>query len=137
MSSNIDALKSALAAWNHGDLDGYLALYDDAIVLHGYSPAPMDKAAVSDFYRYGIWGAFPNPQLELHDAFEVGDKVVARATLTGTHQGPFLGAPATGKPVAVGTITILQFKDGRCVERWSQADMLGAMMQIGAIQPPQ
>ena len=136
MASNTEILKAALAAWNRGDLDAYLTLYDASIKLYGYAPEPMDKAALSDFYRYAIWGAFPNPQLELHDVLEIGDKVVARATLTGQHKGPFMGVPATGAPIAIPTITILRFKDGKCVERWSQADMLGAMVQVGAIPAP-
>lgn len=136
MASNTEILKAALAAWNRGDLDAYLTLYDDSIKLHGYAPGPMNKAELADFYRYAIWGAFPNPQLELHDVFENGDKLVARATLTGKHEGPFMGVPATGTPVAIPTITILQFKGGKCVERWSQADMLGVMLQIGALPAP-
>jgi hypothetical protein len=27
-------------------------------------------------------------------------------------------------------------RDGRCIERWSTADMLGLMMQLGAIEAP-
>ena len=36
-------LQRAFEAWNARDLDGYLALYDDSIRLHGYSPEPMDS----------------------------------------------------------------------------------------------
>jgi predicted ester cyclase len=32
---------------------------------------------------------------------------------------------------------VLRFTDdGRCVERWSQADMLGVLIQLGAVPPP-
>lgn len=136
MPSNSDILREALAAWNRGDLDAYLEFYDDSIRLHGYSPEPMDKAAVAAFYRHAIWAAFPAPKIELHDTVEAGDKVAARVTLTGRHDGPFMGIPPTGKPIALPTLTIVQFKGGKFIERWSQADMLGLMTQIGAIPAP-
>jgi hypothetical protein len=44
--------------------------------------------------------------------------------------------PATGTPIALPGITILHFHDGRCVERFSQADMLGLLIQIGAVPAP-
>ncbi len=33
-------------------------------------------------------------------------------------------------------MTILHFRDERCIERWSQADMLGLLVQLGAVPPP-
>lgn len=44
--SNLEHLRRAIEAWNRGDLDAYLELYDGGITLHGYSPQPMDKATV-------------------------------------------------------------------------------------------
>ena len=46
-TANEANLQRAFDAWNARDLDGYLALYDDSIRLHGYSPEPMDKASVA------------------------------------------------------------------------------------------
>jgi steroid delta-isomerase-like uncharacterized protein len=132
--ANTESLDRAVAAWNAGDLDGYLELYDDSIRLHGYSPEPMDKTQVRGFYA-GVMGAF-DPKLAFHEVFGDGDRVVIRFTMTGTHRGEFLGVPATGRDVAVDGITILHFRDGKCVERWSQADMLGWLVQLGALEPP-
>lgn len=44
MPTSQESLSAALECWNAGDLDGYLALYDESIRLHGYSPEPMSKA---------------------------------------------------------------------------------------------
>jgi predicted ester cyclase len=52
---------------------------------------------------------------------------------TGTHQGELMGVPASGKPIFVRGMTILRFEDDKCVERWSEIDMVGLMAQIGAI----
>jgi predicted ester cyclase len=56
--------------------------------------------------------------------------------MTGRHAGEFMGLPATGTPIALPGITILHFRDGRCVERFSQADMLGLLVQIGTVPAP-
>jgi steroid delta-isomerase-like uncharacterized protein len=129
------SLYRARDAWNARDLDGYLELYDEMIRLHGYSPEPMGKAEVRLFYA-GIHGAFDGPQLAFHEVFGDDERLVCRFTLTGTHRGEFLGIPATGREVSVDGITILHFRDGRCAERWSNADMLGWLVQLGAVEPP-
>jgi hypothetical protein len=51
MATPQEALDAAVERWNAGDLDGYLDLYDEGIRLHGYSPEPMGKAEVRDFYE--------------------------------------------------------------------------------------
>jgi steroid delta-isomerase-like uncharacterized protein len=127
-------LQRALEAWNAGNLDGYLALYDDSIKLYGYSPEPMDKAAVRGFYQM-IHQAFDGPQLAFHEVFSQGDRMVVRFTMTGTHRADFVGIAPTGRGIAVDGITILHFKDGRCVERWSSVDMYGWLAQLGVVQP--
>jgi SnoaL-like domain len=85
-----EALSAALESWNAGDLDGYLRLYDEGIRLHGYSPAPMDKAQVRGFYA-AIFSAFDTPKLARRDqreAARMSDGVsAAMATLTGSRPG--------------------------------------------------
>jgi predicted ester cyclase len=56
--------------------------------------------------------------------------------MTGRHVDEFMGVPATGTPIALPGITILHFRASRCVERFSQADMLGLLVQIGAVPAP-
>ncbi len=68
------------------------------------------------FYA-GIFAAFPGRSLTLHETFSDGDRLVCRFTLAGRHDGPFRGVPATGRDVVLPGITILHFRNGRCVER--------------------
>ena len=65
-----------------------------------------------------------------------GATAAIRFTMTGRHVGEFMGVPATGNDIALPGITILHFKGGQVVERFSQADMLGLMVQMGAIPAP-
>ena len=129
------ALLAAVDRWNTGDLDGYLKIYDEGIRLHGYSPEPLDKPAVRAFYE-GTFAAFPGCQLTIHETIIDGERLSCRFTLTGRHDGEFMGVPATGKDITIPGITILHFRDGRCVQRWSSADMLGVLVPIGALPAP-
>jgi steroid delta-isomerase-like uncharacterized protein len=124
-------LDEAIAAWNRGDLDAYLTLYDDDVTLHGYSPQPLDRHAVRGFYE-GIFAGLPGSQIEVVDAFGSGDRIVARFVQRGRHDGVLMGVPPTGRDVELNGITVLAFRDGRVVERWAVADMLGLLVQIGA-----
>jgi steroid delta-isomerase-like uncharacterized protein len=128
-------LEEAIGAWNRGDLDQYLTLYDDEVTLYGYAPAPMDKPAVRGFYEQ-MWTGLPDSQIELADMFGDGDRIVARFAQRGRHEGPLMGVPATGRDVEINGITILAFRDGNVIERWASADMLGLLVQVGAVAPP-
>ena len=135
MTSPREALSAALDRWNAGDLDGYLSLYDENIRLHGYSPDPMTKIEVRGFYEQ-IFRAFDRPKLEFHEVVWDGDVCAIRFTMTGSHVDEFMDVPASGTSIALPGITILHFRGDRCIERFSQADMLGLLVQLGAVPAP-
>jgi predicted ester cyclase len=99
----------------------------------------MDKSGVTAFYSQVVAALGPEagaaPRLQVAERFVTGERLVCRFTMSGTHRGSFLGVPATNRPYAIDGITLLRFRADRCVERWSQADMLGLMVQIGAVPP--
>jgi predicted ester cyclase len=130
-----EALNAAIAAWNAGDLDGYLELYDERIRLHGYSPEPLDKPGVRRFYEQ-IFVAFDSPKLEMHETLWDGSACALRFTMAGRHVSEFMGVPGTTLPIRLPGLTILHFEGDRVVERFSQADMLGLLLQIGAVPAP-
>jgi predicted ester cyclase len=136
MSTASEALTRAVDSWNAGDLDGYLRLYRDDIRLHGYAPEPMSKDEVHGFYGACFSAFGGSPQLEFHELLWDGDACSIRFTLSGKHEGEWLGVPGTGLDVAVPGITILHFEGEQVVERWSQADLLGFLVQVGAVQAP-
>lgn len=94
---------------------------------------PPTKAGVLQYFG-ALKQAFPDMKLTVEDVIASGDKAVARLRVTGTHKGPFMGMPATGKSVAMKLIDITRFADdGRAKEHWGVADMLTLMQQLGAI----
>jgi hypothetical protein len=68
--------------------------------------------------------AFPDLTVTLDDLFTAGDKVVRRFTLRGTLQYPYLGVPASGKPVALRGLGIDRLVGGLLVESWVHVDRL-------------
>jgi steroid delta-isomerase-like uncharacterized protein len=129
---NEAALAAARDEWNAGNLEGYLRLYAPDAVVHGYAGVEPGLAGIRQFYE-AFWTGFPASHLEFEDVFAAGDRVACRYVLRGTHAGAFQGIPATDRSVTMPGITILRFAAGRCVERWSQADFLGLLGQLGVL----
>ena len=119
---------------NAGDVDGFGDLLADDFVEHEETPglAPT-KEGVKAFFRM-YTSAFPDLRMDVQEVLASGDKVVARTRATGTHQGEFMGMPATGKSVDVQLIDILRFgDDGLVREHWGVFDALAMMQQLGAV----
>lgn len=76
---------------------------------------------------------FPDIQWTLEEMVTEGDKVAARFTMRGTHQGNFFGVPATGRKIEVQALNIYRFSNGQIVEERGLPDMFGLLQQIGAV----
>ncbi len=83
-----------------------------------------------------LTSAFPDLHMTIEDLIAERDKVVAFTTLSGTHQGAFMGIPPTGKHFTQRQIHILRFTDGKLAEHWAVRDDLGMMQQLGVIPAP-
>jgi steroid delta-isomerase-like uncharacterized protein len=78
--------------------------------------------------------AFPDGQDHIETQVAEGDTVVTRWSFEGTHQGELFGVAPTGKVVTMSGISIDRIADGRLVERWDEADVLGLLAQLEAGQ---
>ena len=77
--------------------------------------------------------AFPDLKFEIEEVIEAPERVIYRFIARGTHDGPFMGVPASGRRVEVQGIGIDRVADGKCVERWVQYDSAGLLQQLGVI----
>jgi predicted ester cyclase len=80
-------------------------------------------------------GAFPDLRATVEDLLADGDKVTARVSYQGTHQGPFMGIPPTGKQITVMGINIFRIANGQLVEHWGLSDRITALRQLGVVPP--
>jgi len=62
-----------------------------------------------------------------------GDMVVNREAFRLKHRGAFQGIPPTGKEATVTSTDIYRIVNGKIVEQWTEADMLGLMQQLGVL----
>jgi steroid delta-isomerase-like uncharacterized protein len=132
-----DTMKRLYELINAGDIDGFGDHVADEFIEHEETPGfePSKEGVKQMFHMYRA--AFPDLRMEAEDVLVDGDKVVVRARATGTHQGEFMGMPATGKSVDIQLIDIIRFgDDGLAHEHWGILDALGMMQQLGAIPAP-
>ena len=72
----------------------------------------------------------------INDLIAEDDRVVAHITAYGKHIGTIFGIPATNKEFSMKGIVIWRLKNGKITEHWAQNDMVGMMIQLGVMQPP-
>lgn len=80
--------------------------------------------------------AFPDINFEIRElvADTETQTVVSRWFLTGTHQGEFWGAQATGQKIAVDGVSIDRIKDGMVISGFDAWDSAVLRRQIGLME---
>ncbi len=111
-----------------------LPTYLSADAVDHSAPAGFPQGVEGAAMLFGMyWGAFPTIRYEVNDMIAEGDRIVVRATLTGTHDGPFMGLPATGRAISVGLLEMLRCADGKIVEHWGGIQDLSLFGQLGIV----
>jgi steroid delta-isomerase-like uncharacterized protein len=123
-------IRRAFDVWNKGNLDIFDELFATNYVYH--DPGNPEVCSQKDYRRFvsRVRTAFPDMHLATEDIIAEGDKIAVRYTFRGTHTG---GGSPTGKNVTITGIGIMRFADGKVVEFWVNADMLGYRQQLGAV----
>jgi len=121
--------------WNQGNLAVADELFADDFANHDPNPG-----GVTDLEGYKRWvhswrAAFPDYHVEVHDLIAEGDKVGARYTVTGIHQGELFGVPASGIQVAMKGINIYRLDHRKIAEVHRSYDLLGVGQQVGYFEP--
>ena len=115
-----------------GNLDALDELLADDFVDHEEFPGiEPTKEGVRQYFAL-FRSAFPDLHMEPHEIVAEDDLVCARVTMTGTHDGEFVGLAPTGRRVEVEGIDMVRVRDGRAVEHWGVTDAMTMMQQLGA-----
>jgi len=123
-------------AINADDIDGMLALATEDFVVHTQIPG---IAPGRDWFRNLMetyFGAFSTQHVDVNAMVAEGDRVVVYHTHHLVQGGPFAGMPPTGKPAVVEGLEMYRVVDGKIAEMWHHDDLLGLMVQLGAIPAP-
>lgn len=115
--------------WNEGDESAI----DQFIPLDAAGNDPDFGSGREGFKaQWRKWReAFPDLHFECIDFVAEGDKVLTRWTLTGTHQGEFLGAPATGNKIKIEGMSLDRIENGLVAEGFDGWDNFGFRKQLG------
>ena len=129
---NKEVVKHFYEEFDKGNAEIFKELFapDYAYYSPSNSPKPTSREEIMEFMKT-FFEAFPDSIWSIEDLIAAGDKVIVRFIYRGTHEGEFLGVPATGNKVEMGGIVITRIENGIIVEDRDESDMLGFMQQLG------
>ncbi len=82
----------------------------------------------------GVRKTYPDLTLTIDLQIGEGEYVATSITAQGTHEGEWLGIKPTGKMVRYTGVNIDRVVNGRIVEHGGAANMLGPLLEIGAVR---
>jgi steroid delta-isomerase-like uncharacterized protein len=135
-TSNKAAFRRFQDAMNTGDAELVSQAIDEVFAPDVKQHTPLEATGaqtLKEMVFARLYRAFPDLHITVEDVIAEGDKVVERDTVTGTHQGEYMGLPPTGKSVAYHEIFIMRFVNGRIAEIWGVVDVFSLMKQLGMI----
>jgi steroid delta-isomerase-like uncharacterized protein len=97
---------------------------------------PTDgEAAVRDLW-HEQFAAFPDFHVEVLSTRHADDVVFLEVEITGTHRGPFMGVPATGRRVRFRAACVFEFEGDRLMNERVYFDAATQLQQLGVMPQP-
>jgi len=123
-----------LRAVNAGDAASAVALFDDSYV--GVDVAdPTPQRGLEDvrraIERYLV--AFPDLRIFAETTVTEQERVALFWTATGTHRGPLMHIPPTGRPIDVRGVALLRIEREKIVEGLYLWDVAGLLRAVGLL----
>ncbi len=141
-SSNIEANKNVYRRMveevvNKGNFDVVDELFHPDYVDHvappGTTPGLAGVKEIFQMFRTG----FPDVKFTIDQMVGEGNYVATLVHGEGTQTGQFIQFPPSGKHAVWRSVGFFRVEDGKIREHWGIPDLLGLLIQIGIIPPPQ
>jgi steroid delta-isomerase-like uncharacterized protein len=107
--------------------------YVDHVAPPGTPPGFEGVKAIFKMFRTG----FPDVKFNIDQMIGEGNYVATLVHGEGTHTGQFVEFPPSGKHAVWRSVGFFRIQDGKIAEHWGIPDLLGLLIQIGIIPPPQ
>lgn len=120
---NKNVVKQLMAAWSHRDVERACACIGE--VCNGGGPKGH-RAELTAWFT-----AFPDSTVVVEDMINEGARIATRATFRGTHRGPLMGIPPTGRTIEIEACHFFRLVGGRIVERHGSIDRVELFRQLG------
>ncbi len=131
-AQNKAVLERAYEAFNTGNLDALDTLMTANPIEHQVMPGVTATGVEAVKQTIGMLReAFPDFRITANHMIAEGDYVVAHFTMSGTQNGPFMGAPATGKRFEIQGLDLVRFENGKAAEHWGYQEDIIMMEQLG------
>lgn len=115
-----------LAALNERRLEDLGDFVHDPVVSNDEEVSLADyKSAISASIE-----AVPDFHWEIEDLVTDGQRLAVRLADTGTQMGPWLGIPASGRPMSTREFAFYQYHDGRIAQMWFLLDIPAIRTQL-------
>lgn len=120
-----------VASWNAHDLDRLVAMYDVGFEGEDVGvPRPIRGHDGVRAWAAPYWEAFPDLAFDVTETVAENDRVVLVWVARGTHRGPLMGIPPTGRGVRFQGVSVLTVRSDRVTRglyMWNVADLLKAL----------
>jgi len=127
-----DVVRAFYEPFRTGDTSAYDQVLSpdwiDIPLAPGQQQGPAGMAAQIALFR----SAMPDYDVQHQDLLVDGDRVAVRNTVSGTHQGAFMGHAPTGRRIEMRTMDIHQVRDAKIVTTWHLEDFAGLIAQLTA-----
>jgi steroid delta-isomerase-like uncharacterized protein len=77
--------------------------------------------------------AFPDFHAEERQIHHADDAVITEGRVTGTHEGPFVGIPPTGRKIDYPLVAIFEFEEDRLICEKVYFDTATILVQLGVL----
>ncbi len=85
-------------------------------------------------YYANYINGFSDGEFAVINAFSQGDDLVKHWSFKGTHDGEFMGIPATNRSLDLTGTTIVKMKDGKVLQEEDFFDTYSFMKQLGLVE---
>jgi len=120
--------------WSKGNFDSLSSIYTEDYVGHFPGGQTVNGR---DGLRKTVRShriSFPNWDEQVLEIIVDGNHAATRFRSRGTHDGEFLGIPATGNNIDILEASIYQMVDGKIAEQWAFPDIASLQQQLAPQQ---
>jgi steroid delta-isomerase-like uncharacterized protein len=119
--------------WNRWDESVFEQILDPDVKLRGsLGPSHQGFEGISNYMRF-VRAAFPDFHNRIDLMLEEGNRVFARLTYSGTHEGELFRIPPTGSKIEYAAAALFTFERGRIAEVWVLGDIDHLKRQLSEV----
>ena len=117
---------------NTGNLDAMHEFVAQDYIDHNAPSGSSQGIEEAKRHLEAVHHTYGDFHVAIEDQIAEGDTVVTRVSATGIHQNEWFGLRPSGRRITLTGIHIDKVIDGKIVEHWAEADLVSALIQMGA-----